>query len=68
MRRRRLVDKVKGEGKAAEVSVEVPVVPKWLRGSGGRRAGIEIDDGVLLRPGGEPPTATTKGWGRVPGR
>jgi hypothetical protein len=35
-------------------------------GSGGR-AGILVD-GELYRLSGEPPTATTKGWGKVPGQ
>lgn len=36
-------------------------------GTGGRPYGIEVD-GAIYPLQGEPPLATTKGWGRVPGK
>ncbi len=60
MKRRKLVSKVKGAGKTPAHPL-LPAAPRY-----GTRAGIEVD-GELHRLQGEPPTATTKGWGKVPG-
>jgi hypothetical protein len=56
----KLTKRVKGKGKAAEGGREVRAVPASLRD--GRAYGIEID-GVVSPLGGQPPVATTKGWG-----
>jgi hypothetical protein len=64
VKRRRLVRKVEGTGKApAEPAVLVQVWPRPV----GHPYGVDVD-GAVYPLQGEPPLATTKGWGRVPGQ
>jgi hypothetical protein len=64
--KRKLVDRVKGKGKAALGGLVIPAVPASLRG-GWPPYGLEID-GAVYPLDGQPPLATTNGWGQVPGR
>jgi hypothetical protein len=61
VKRRKLVKQVKGEGKAPSHPL-LPGIPR-----SGHRGGVEVD-GAVYPLQGEPPTATTKGWGKVPGQ
>jgi hypothetical protein len=61
VKKRKLASKVKGEGKTP-AHPQLPAVPRY-----GSRAGVEID-GAIYPLEGEPPTATTKGWGKIPGQ
>lgn len=61
MKRRKLVKQVKGTGKPVE-----PTVVVQLPRPAGHPYGLEVD-GAVYPLQGEPPLATTKGWGRVPG-
>jgi hypothetical protein len=56
----RLTKKVKAKGKAASGAVETQAVPLTMRPS--HPSGVVID-GAVYPVAGEPPVATSKGWG-----
>jgi hypothetical protein len=56
----RLVKQVKGKGKAATASRDVPAVPSSMQP---RSMAGHVIDGVPYPLQGEPPVATSKGWG-----
>lgn len=56
----RLTKQVKGKGKAATASRDVPAVPVGMQPRS--TAGVVID-GVPYPLQGEPPTARSRGWG-----
>jgi hypothetical protein len=64
VKRRKLVKQVKGAGKAA--AGPALVVRVWPRPAG--RVYCTPDGEVAEPLGGEPPTAITNGWGRIPGQ
>jgi hypothetical protein len=68
VKRRKLAGKVTGgRGKLGSVGYEIRMPMTGTEVGSAGRAGIVVD-GELYRLGGEPPTATTKGWGKVPGQ